>query len=34
MGGKPLLVKFINVGTQDIHQHKVAQVYNSPLRIL
>jgi hypothetical protein len=34
MGGKPLLVKFINVGTQDIHEHKVAQVYTSPLRML
>jgi hypothetical protein len=33
-GGKPLLVKFINVSTQDIHQHKVAQVYTSALRIL
>jgi hypothetical protein len=33
-GGKPLLVKFINVGTQDIHEHKVAQVYTSPLRIV
>ena len=32
--GKPLLAKFINVSTQDIHQHKVAQVYTSPLRIL
>lgn len=34
MGGKPIYVKFINVSTQDIHEHKVAQVYNSPLRIL
>lgn len=33
-GGKPMMVKFINVGTQDIHEHKVAQVYNSSLRIL
>jgi len=32
--GKPLLVRFINVSTQDIHQHKVAQVFTSPLRIL
>ncbi|WP_081154870.1 hypothetical protein [Niastella vici] len=32
--GKPLLVKFINVGTQDIHEHKVAQVYTSPLRLI
>lgn len=34
MGGKPLMVKFINVGTQDIHEHMVAQVYSSYLRIL
>jgi hypothetical protein len=34
MGGKPLVVKFINVSTQDIHEHKVAQVYTSPLQIL
>jgi hypothetical protein len=33
-GGKPLLVRFLNVSTQDIHEHKVAQVYTSPLRIL
>jgi hypothetical protein len=33
-GGKPLMVKFINVSTQDIHEHKVAQVYTSALRIL
>lgn len=33
-GGKPLLAKFINVGTQDIHEHKIAQVYTSALRIL
>lgn len=33
-GGKPLMVRFINVSTQDIHQHKVAQVFNSSLRIL
>lgn len=32
--GKPLLAKFINVSTQDIHQHKVAQVFTSPLRVL
>jgi hypothetical protein len=32
--GKPLTVQFINVGTQSIHEHKVAQVYTSPLRIL
>jgi hypothetical protein len=33
-GGKPLYVKFINVSTQDIHEHKVAQVYTSALRVL
>jgi hypothetical protein len=33
-GGKPLMVRFINVNTQDIHEHKVAQVYTSALRIL
>ena len=33
-GGKPLLVKFINVSTQDIHEHTVAEVYTSALRIV
>jgi hypothetical protein len=32
--GKPLNVQFINATTQSIHEHKVAQVYTSPLRIL
>ncbi|HEU5167487.1 MAG TPA: hypothetical protein VFU29_18210 [Chitinophagaceae bacterium] len=32
--GKPLEVQFINVSTQSIHEHTVAQVYTSPLRIL
>jgi hypothetical protein len=32
--GKPLNVKFINVNTQSIHEHTVAQVYTSPLRML
>lgn len=32
--GKPLDVQFINVGTQSIHEHTVAQVYTSPLRML
>src|SRR4030095_2629858 len=32
--GKPLEVQFINVSTQAIHEHTVAQVYTSPLRIL
>jgi hypothetical protein len=31
---KPLMVKFINVSTQSIHEHTVAQVYTSALRIL
>jgi hypothetical protein len=34
MGGKPLLVRFLNVSTQDIHQHKVAQVHTSRLSVL
>ncbi|TMI88080.1 MAG: hypothetical protein E6H08_18320 [Bacteroidetes bacterium] len=32
--GKPLNVQFINASTQSIHEHKVAQVYTSPLKIL
>lgn len=32
--GKPLNVRFINASTQEIHEHKVAQVYTSPLRML
>ena len=32
--GKPLNVEFINVNTQAIHEHTVAQVYTSPLRLL
>jgi len=31
--GKPLNVEFINASTQEIHQHTVAQVYTSPLRL-
>jgi hypothetical protein len=31
---KPLNVQFINASTQSIHEHTVAQVYTSPLRIL
>jgi len=38
MGGtsdaKPLTTKFINVNTQSIHEHQLAEVYNSPIRIL
>ena len=33
-GGKPLNVNFINASTQEIHEHSVAQVYTSPLRML
>lgn len=32
--GKPLSVKFINATTQQIHEHQVAEVYNTPLRLL
>ena len=31
---KPLDVEFINVSTQAIHEHTVAQVYTSALRML
>src|SRR6188508_2345066 len=31
---KPLNVQFINASTQSIHEHKVAQVYTSPLKML
>jgi hypothetical protein len=32
--GKPLNVQFVNASTQAIHEHTVAQVYTSPLRML
>lgn len=32
--GKPLNVKFINVNTQAIHEHTVAQVFTTPLRMI
>lgn len=32
--GKPMEVQFINVSTQSIHEHTVAQVYTSHLRML
>ena len=32
--GEPLSVRFINVSTQTIHEHQLAEVYNSPLRML
>jgi hypothetical protein len=31
---KPLEVRFINASTQSIHEHTVAQVYTTPLRML
>ena len=31
---KPLNVRFINASTQSIHEHTVAQVYTSSLRML
>lgn len=33
-GSKPLQVQFINASSQNIHEHTVAQVFNSPLRML
>jgi hypothetical protein len=32
--GKPLNVQFINATTQQIHEHEVAEVYTTPLRML
>ena len=32
--GKPLNVTFINASTQQLHEHQVAEVYTSPLRML
>lgn len=32
--GKPLNVRFINATTQEIHEHEVAEVYTTPLRML
>lgn len=32
--GKPLNVSFINATTQQIHEHQVAEVYRTPLRML
>ena len=32
--GKPLHVRFINATTQEIHEHQVAEVYTTPLRML
>jgi len=30
----PLNIRFVNVSTQAIHEHQLAEVYNSPLRLL
>ena len=30
----PLNIRFVNVATQVIHEHQLAEVYNSPLRLL
>ena len=32
--GEPLNIQFINIATQTIHEHQVAELYNSPLRML
>lgn len=32
--GEPLNVQFINITTQTIHEHQVAELYNSPLRMI
>ncbi len=32
--GKPLNVKFVNATTNEIHEHQVAEVFNTPLRML
>ncbi len=32
--GKPLVIKFINASTQQIHEHQVAEVYNTSIRML
>ena len=31
---KPLMVKFINVTTNETHEHEIAEVYTHPLRML
>ena len=32
--GQPLNIQFININTQTIHEHQVAELYNSPLRMI
>ena len=31
---EPLNIRFLNVSTQTIHEHQVAEVYNSPVQML
>lgn len=33
-GAQPLTVKFINVSSNQIHEHQVAEVYNNPINLL
>lgn len=30
---RPMLVNFVNVGTNELHEHTVAEIYNHPLRM-
>lgn len=32
--GEPLNIQFINITTQTIHEHQVAELYNSPLHMI
>ena len=32
--GEPVNIQFINITTQTIHEHQVAELYNSPLRMI
>ena len=32
--GEPLNIQFININTRTIHEHQVAELYNSPLRMI
>lgn len=32
--GKPMTVQFINASTQNIHEHQVAELYTTPIRLL
>ena len=33
-GAKPINITFINAGTQNIHQHRIAELHSNPLNIL